>query len=78
MRKKFGTLLDARLIQELKLAATKMGTSLNELLERALWSYLEVPPSENKGKRFSERTKGILKVSKKDLKAILEEEAYDA
>ena len=78
MRKKFGTLLDTRLIRQLKGVAAKEGTALNELLERALWNYFEVGPSGSSfGQSFSKRTQGSLKISKKDLKTILEEDLYD-
>ena len=79
MRKKFGTLLDAQLIQRIKLEATKEGAPLNELLERALWNYLEIGKSQQAGKSsFTERTKGILRIPKKTLQGIFREDLYDA
>ena len=33
---------------------------------------------QEKSKHFTKRTKGILKVPKKDLKVVLEEEVYDS
>ena len=79
MRKKFGTLLNSQLIHQMKLEATREKLPLNDLIERAMWHYLEIGSAKaTPHQSFTEKTKGILNVSKKNLHDSFSEELDDA
>lgn len=75
MRRKIGTILDAGLYLRAKEAARQQGRSLNEVLAEALERFLD-----NRAMRPSvvAETRGTYKVSARALRAVLEEDPYDA
>ena len=76
MRKKMGTVIDEELIFKAKQKALSGNMPLSRVLEDALKMYLlTVDKKTAKGQRsISQETKGAMKVSKKELKAVMEEE----
>lgn len=76
LKKKVGTVIDEELIFKAKQKALSSKMPLNQILEDALKTYLlTVNKKTTKGQRsISQETKGVMKVSKKDLRAVMEEE----
>lgn len=76
LKKKIGTVIDEELIFKAKQKALSSKMPLNQILEDALKTYLlTVNKKTTKGQRsISQETKGVMKVSKKDLRAVMEEE----
>lgn len=76
LKKKIGTVIDEELIFKAKQKALSSKMPLNQILEDALRTYLlTVDKKTTKGQRsISQETKGVMKVSKKDLRAVMEEE----
>lgn len=81
MKKKIGTLLDEELFFEAKKVALSEKKPLSRLLEDALKIYL-LTVEIDKGKyreNIVQDTRGVMRVSKKVLKAVMEEEGpYNA
>ncbi len=76
MKKKIGTILDEDLVYRAKELALSKKQTFSQLLEEALKTYLmSVEKSKMRyHKKISIATRGIMKVSTKDLKQIMEEE----
>ncbi len=76
MKKKIGTILDEDLVFKAKEIALEKKQTFSQLLEEALKAYiLSVEKSKaRKDKNVSTATKGIMNISPKDLKQIMEEE----
>lgn len=76
MKKKLGTVIEEELIFKAKQKALSRNMPLSQVLEDALKMYLlTVDKKAAKGKwSISQETKGAMKVSKKELKAVMEEE----
>jgi len=81
LKKKVGTIIDEELMLKAKQVALSQKQSLSQLLEDALRTYL-LKLERDKGekqKEISKRTKGVMKVSRAVLSAVMEEEGiYEA
>lgn len=75
MKRKVGTTIDEALYSRAKEAARERGRSLNDVIEEALERFLS--SQEVRGSIVAE-TKGTYKVSAKALRAVLEEDLFDA
>jgi len=75
MKRKVGTTIDEELYQRVKDAARVQGRSVNEVLAEALERFLTSRPSPSSVVR---ETRGIFKVSARTLRAVLEEDMYEA
>jgi hypothetical protein len=76
MKKKVGTVLDEELFFEAKQVALLQKKPLHQLMEDALKMYL-LMLEKDKGKKQKsvvQNTRGIMKISKDALKAVMEEE----
>lgn len=73
MKKKVGTVLDEEILFEAKQVALIQKKPLNQLIEDALKMYLEKDKGK-KQKSVVQNTRGIMKISKNVLKAVMEEE----
>lgn len=81
MKIKVGTVMDEDLVFRVKEAALTERKTLSQMLEDALKAYLSGMEKKGKVKRESlaQDTSGIMKISRKDLKAVMEEKGiYDA
>jgi hypothetical protein len=82
MKIKVGTVLDEKILYRAKKTALDEKISISRFLEEALVSYLNTREkgSRARGKRnIAQSTHGIMKVSPKALKAVMEEEGlYEA
>lgn len=78
MHKKFGTVLDDKLLSEAKIVCQQNHTTLSHLLEESLRQYLRKKRHISGGLSSVEASFGILKVTPKKLKAISEEDIYAA
>ena len=76
MKKKIGTVLDEGLLLRAKQVALTERQALSQLLENALRMYLESLENNKNGRRRDvvETSRGSMKISKEELKAIMEEE----
>jgi len=76
MKKKIGTVLNEDLIFRAKQVALSERQALSQLLENALEMYLEsVEKKKHAGRnKVSETTRGAMKISPANLKAIMEED----
>ena len=76
MKKKIGTILDEDLVYKAKEMALSKKQTFSQLLEDALKTYMmSVEKSKKRHhKKVSILTKGVMKISKRDLKQIMEEE----
>ncbi|EFK05955.1 conserved hypothetical protein [delta proteobacterium NaphS2] len=76
MKKKIGTVLDEGLLLRAKQVALAERQALSQLLENALRMYLESLEKRKNGRRKDvvETSRGAMKTSREDLKAIMEEE----
>ena len=77
MQKKFGTVLDNKLLSRVKIYCQKRHTTISRLLEEALYEYLK--KQEHSVSSFStvEASFGVLKISSRDLQSVLEEDIYE-
>ncbi len=77
MKKKIGTVIDEELFVRVKQLAAARGQTFSNVMEKALRMYLErEEDAERSQKRnLSRSTKGALKVSLSDLKAVMEEKS---
>lgn len=81
MKIKVGTIMDEDLVFKIKEAALAQRKTLSRMLEDALKAYLSSIEKKEKVKRKSlvQDTRGIMKISKKDLKSVMEEKGvYEA
>lgn len=80
MKKKVGTVIDEELIFKAKKKALSRNMALSQVLEDALKMYLlTVNKKAAKEKRnISQETRGVMKISKAELKAVMEEEGIYA
>jgi hypothetical protein len=79
MKIKVGTVLDDKILYRAKRTALEEKKSISRLLEDALESYLrerEKGSSGKGGRNIARSTQGIMKVSQKTLKAVMEEEGF--
>ena len=78
MHKKFGTVLDDKLLTRAKAYCHRKHKTVSRLLEEALEEYLQ--KEERPVSSFSavEASFGVLKVNARDLRSILEEDMYEA
>ena len=78
MHKKFGTVLDDKLLSRAKTYCQKKHTTISRLFEEALGEYLQ--KQEHSVSSFStvDASFGALKISSKNLHAVLEEDIYEA
>jgi hypothetical protein len=76
LKKKVGTVIDEELIFKAKQKALSINIPLSQVLEDALKMYLiTVDKKAVKGERnISQETKGVMKISRAELKAVMEEE----
>ena len=76
MKKKIGTILDEELVFKAKQVALSNGQSLSQILEDALKIYLLTVDKKKleKKRNISQNTRGSMRVSQAELKAIMEEE----
>jgi len=74
MQKKVGTILDENLLKMAKQKALAQHTSLSHLFTEALSKYLQEKPASSLSFSTIEASFGALKISKPDLKSILEED----
>ncbi len=78
MKKKIGTVLDEGLVLKAKKVALTKRQTFSQILEDALRNYLTEIEQREKDKKVALTTKGAMKVSKRVLKQIMEEEGvYD-
>lgn len=77
MHKKVGTILDENLLKMAKQKALAQHTSLSHLFEEALSGYLQRKTGHSLSFSTIEASFGALKISKSDLKSILEEDLYE-
>lgn len=75
MKIKVGTVMDEDLVFKVKEAALTERKTLSQMLEDALKAYLSGLEKKEKVKKKSlaQDTSGIMKISKKDLNAVMEE-----
>ena len=78
MHKKFGTVLDDKLLSRAKAYCHRKHKTISRLLEEALGEYLQ--KEEQPASSFSavEASFGILKITGRNLRAVLEEDVYEA
>ena len=78
MQKKFGTVLNEKLLFRARAYCHREETTISHLLEEALNAYLR--KKEHTAASFSavEASFGALKISPKVLRSMLEEDVYDA
>ncbi len=77
MKKKIGTILEENLILEAKKVALTKGLPFSQILEEALKNYLK--QARQTEKKVALTTKGSMKISKRVLRQIMEEEGvYDS
>lgn len=74
MKKKIGTIIDEDLLWEAKKLALDQKRPLSQLLEDALRAYIEQSKQKNKGGSIVLQTKGMFKLPRDVVEAILEEE----
>lgn len=76
MKKKLGTVIDEELIFKAKKKALSRNMPLSQVLEDALKMYLlAVNKKAAKEKRnISQETRGVMQISKAELRAVMEEE----
>jgi len=74
MQKKVGTILDENLLKMAKQKALAQHTSLSHLFTEALSRYLQEKPEPSLSFSTIEASFGALKISKPDLKSVLEED----
>ena len=77
MHKKFGTVLDNKLLSRVRVYCHKKHTTISRFLEEALYEYLQ--KQEHAGPPFStvESSFGALRISAQDLRSVLEEDLYE-
>ncbi|MGH2374220.1 MAG: DUF6364 family protein [bacterium] len=75
MKRKVGTTIEETLYRRAKEAAREQGRGLNEMIEEALERFLD---SRAPRTSIVAETRGMFKASAKALKAVLEEDLYDA
>lgn len=75
MKRKVGTTIDEGLYQRVKDAARAQGRSVNEILAEALERFLNSRSSPSSVVR---ETRGAFKVSARTLRAVMEEDMYEA
>ena len=73
MKKKVGTILDEDIFLMAKQMALMQKKTLSQILEEAIKAYLS---SHSKKSSIAEQTQGILKISPKALKEIMEDESF--
>jgi hypothetical protein len=73
MKTKIGTVLDARLLQQARSVAAREGKRLNQVLEEALADHLRRKSAGTRG-GVAARTAGSLKLSRRQVDRILQEE----
>ncbi|MBI5328183.1 MAG: hypothetical protein HZB80_07820 [Deltaproteobacteria bacterium] len=79
MKIKVGTVMDEDMVFKVKEAALTQRKTLSQILEDALKVYLQGLEKKEKKKNLAQDTSGIMKISKKDLKAVMEEKGlYEA
>lgn len=74
MKKKIGTVLDETLVLKVKQVALAKKRNFSQILEEALRNYFAQIERREKDKRIALITKGSMRISKKVLKQIMEEE----
>jgi len=74
MRRKVSTLLEEQLYLRVKLEAVRNGKQISEILGLALARYLDESDVPEGAGSVVEKTRGILKISASQLKAVVEEE----
>ena len=74
MHKKVGTILDENLLKMAKQKALAQHTTLSHLFEEALSGYLQKKSGSSLSFFTIEASFGALKISKSDLKSVLEED----
>jgi hypothetical protein len=78
MQKKFGTILNGRLLEEAKEFCHKEHSTLNHFLEKAISEYLRKKKEKSLAFSNVEASFGVLKIRRKALKNVLEEDIYEA
>ncbi len=77
MQKKFGTVLDEKILFQTRAFCQREHTTISHLLEEALSEYFQRKKHSSSSFSAIETSFGVLKVSAKALKSILEEDIYE-
>lgn len=78
MKQKFGTILEANLIKELKKRAVEEDRSLTEVVQDALVRYLHQSPGKNEALDAWQRLNGApVRVTDEDFQAVLELDMWE-
>jgi hypothetical protein len=73
MKKKVGTILDEDIFLMAKQMAVMQKKTISQIIEEAINAYLS---SQSKKSSIADQTQGILKISPKELKKIMEDEPF--
>ncbi|OGF58646.1 MAG: hypothetical protein A2Y62_20165 [Candidatus Fischerbacteria bacterium RBG_13_37_8] len=76
MKHKIGTILDKELIWEAKKIALQEKRPFSDVLEEALKEYLAKKSKAHSKKNIVQKTKGIMKMSPKLVRAVMEEAGW--
>ncbi len=78
MKQKFGTILEKEIIKKLKKRAADEERPLNEIVGAALTQYLSQTPTKEEGlEAWARLNNKPLRVSKKELQAVLELDSWE-
>lgn len=78
MKRKFGTVLEKKLIQALKQRAAEEDRPITEIVHDALVRYFSQPPGREEAREAWERLNSKpIHISNRDLKAILEVDMWE-
>ncbi len=78
MNKKFGTVLDEKLLSRAKAYCHRKHKTISRLMEEALKEYLQKEERPTSSFSAVEASFGTLKIPLKDLRSILEEDVYES
>jgi hypothetical protein len=76
LKRKIGTLMEEELIYKAKKVALSQNKPLNAVLEEALSHFFQGEEEKAKGGHIARSSQGIMRLPKKLLKKIMEEEGY--
>ncbi len=77
MQKKFGTVLDEKILDQARTYCRKQHTTISRLLETAVSEYLQRAEAAPSPFSTVEASFGALHISPKNLQSVLEEDIYD-
>ena len=77
MQKKFGTVLDDKLLNEAKIFSQKEHTSISRMIEESLSEFLKRKKSSSSSFSAVDASFGVLKITPQELKNILKEDLHE-